>query len=131
METRLTRTEKAANPAQETSPMRPEVTPRTWLNESVDDYTLHVDLPGVGDGELHLDLADRTLTLRAEPAEVAHPEHRMVRQEFPPVRYQTSFELPERIDTAAIRANLDKGVLKLTLPKREEVKPRRIAVTAT
>ncbi|OQC23015.1 MAG: Spore protein SP21 [Verrucomicrobia bacterium ADurb.Bin070] len=46
------------------------------------------------------------------------------------MRYRAAFDLPEHVDTAGIKAANKNGLLILTLPKREEVKPRRIAIAA-
>jgi len=50
--------------------------------------------------------------------------------ELPEARYRAAFDLPDHVDTAGIKAATKNGLLVLTLPKREEVKPRRIAVKA-
>lgn len=106
------------------------VVPAVHVNESADGYVLVAALPGTDDSRLHVTVEDRTLTIEAEADTGMREGYRLVREEFPPVRYRAVFELPERVDTKAIDAKLRNGMLRLVLPAREEVKPRRIEVKA-
>lgn len=109
---------------------RLEVTPASRVDESGEAFTLTVELPGVSEKEIELTLEDRTLSVTAENAVERFKDHTLVLTEIPEVRYRAAFELPERVDTANLKAATRNGLLILTLPKREEVKPRRIAITA-
>lgn len=109
---------------------RPLVAPVISVREDADGYILRADLPGVMQDAVELTVEDRTLILEAENT-VATPEgYTMVRQEIPPLCYHAVFEIPERVEAGGIQSTLENGVLTVTLPKREEVKPRRISVTA-
>ena len=109
---------------------RMEVVPVTRVSENADDFTLTVELPGVIEKEIDLTLERRTLTITAENTAQSFKDYTLTLAEIPEVRYRAAFELPERVDTAGIKAANRNGLLILTLPKREEVKPRRIAITA-
>jgi len=109
---------------------RLEVTPATRVEESEDAFTLTVELPGVNEKDIELTLENKTLSITAENTVQSFEDHTLVLTEIPEVRYRTAFDLPERVDTAGIKAANKNGLLILTLPKREEVKPRRIAITA-
>jgi len=109
---------------------RLEVTPASRVDESDEAFTLVVELPGVSEKEIELTLEDRTLSVTAENTVERFKDHTLVLTEIPEVRYRAAFELPERVDTANLKAATRNGLLILTLPKREEVKPRRIAITA-
>lgn len=120
--------ETAVNP-RETSPRR-DVTPVVTLSERDDAYLLDVLLPGVDESDVTLSTEDRALMIEAINHSV-HPEgFTMIREEFPEVRYRGVYELPEHIDPDGIKAELKLGVLQVRLPKREAVKPRKIAVKA-
>jgi len=109
---------------------RPLVVPSVDVREDGDGYTIQVALPGVAEDAVHLTIEDRTLLLEADN-DVAVPEgYTVVRREIPELRYRAVFELPDRVDAGAIRSQIKNGMLSVVLPKREEVKPRRIAVTA-
>ena len=109
---------------------RMEVTPLSRVEESDEAFTLTVELPGVGEKDIELTLENRTLSVTAENTVQSFKDHALVLNEIPEIRFRTAFDLPERVDTAGIKAANKNGLLILTLPKREEVKPRRIAIAA-
>lgn len=109
---------------------RVEVTPVSRVAETRDALTLTVELPGVGEGETELTLEHRTLSVKAENTIQSFTDYALMLTEIPEVCYRASFDLPERVDTAGIKAASRNGLLVLTLPKREEVKPRRIEIAA-
>ena len=109
---------------------RLEVTPASRVQESEDAFTLTVELPGVDEKAIELTLENRTLSVTAENEVGTFKDYSLVLTEIPEVRYRTAFDLPDRVNTADIKAAHQNGLLILTLPKREEVKPRRIAITA-
>jgi len=109
---------------------RMEVTPVTRVNETADAFTLTVELPGVMEPDTELTLEHRTLSITAENTVQSFKDYTLMLTEIPEVRYRVAFDLPERVDAAGIKATKRNGLLILTLPKREEVKPRRIAITA-
>ncbi len=107
---------------------RPLVAPVVDVREEADGYVLTAELPGVDEGAVNVTVEDRTLILDAAN-DLTEPEgFKVLRREIPPLTYHAVFELPDRVDSAAIRSTLRNGLLTVTLPKREEVKPRRIAV---
>ena len=109
---------------------RLEITPVTRVDEKEEAFTLTVELPGVSEKDIEITLENRTLSITAENTVEIFTDYELVLTEIPEVRYRAAFDLPERVDTAGIKASNYNGLLILTLPKREEVKPRRIAITA-
>ncbi len=109
---------------------RTEVTPVTRIDENKDAFVLTMEVPGVAEQDINLTLEQRTLSVTAENAVERYKDYTLTLTEIPEVRYRAAFELPERVDTAGIKAAQRNGLLVLTLPKREEVKPRRIAIAA-
>lgn len=109
---------------------RQEVTPVSRVDENDDAFTLTLELPGVTEKGIDLSLEERTLSVTAENTVETFKDYTLVLSEIPEMRYRAAFELPERVDTAGIKAAHTNGLLILTLPKREAVKPRRIAITA-
>lgn len=109
---------------------RLEVTPVTRVDEQEAAFTLTVELPGVSEKDVEISLENRTLSITAENTVLSFTDRERVLAEIPEVRYRAAFELPERVETAGIKAAHKNGLLILTLPKREEVKPRRISITA-
>lgn len=101
--------------------------PEVNVYETKNGYVLEAEMPGVNkDGlELLLDGHELTLTGRLAPETVSG---RPLLRERRPADYRRVFELDPTIDTARITARMNQGVLFLSLPKSEEVKPRKITV---
>src|SRR5437868_1375569 len=121
------------NTVQETRPatnraVRQEyVAPEVNIFESKDQYVLEAEMPGVNKEGLEITLQDNILTItghRADPAIGGEPLYRESRK----ADYRRVFELDPGIDGEKISARVDQGVLTLTLPKAERVKPRKIAI---
>ena len=116
-------------PAEQTKP-GPVFTPAVDIFETEKELTLLADLPGVKSDELNIDLRDDVLTLTGEvtPWEGAEEEDLLIEYEIG--RYFRQFTLSEVIDQDKIDAQLNDGVLRLTLPKVEKATPRKISVKA-
>ena len=79
---------------------------------------------------LDVKVHDNTLTIEADTRLDTPADLRVRHAEIRATRYARSFVLAPDLDTARIDANLRDGVLTLTIPRREETRPRRIDVTA-
>lgn len=104
--------------------------PAVDIIEDADGITLKADLPGVPRQGLAIDVQGETLTIEGrvdlgEPARMTD-----VHAEIRVARYKRSFALTRDLDAERIDAQLRNGVLTLRIPKREQAKPRRIAVQA-
>jgi len=126
----MTKTEK--RPAQENAlpqqaaPQR-FISPRVNITETKDGYLLEAEMPGVNKDGLELSLEGNELTLVGRRAPV--PSHlALVYRESQPADFRRAFVLDPTVDTGKIDAKIDNGVLRLHLPKAEQVKPRRITV---
>jgi HSP20 family protein len=101
--------------------------PAVNVVETKDGYVLEAEMPGVGKDGLEVLLEENELTIvghRKAVVEGAQPLYR----ESVDRDYRRAFELDPTIDTAKISARIERGVLTLTLPKAEKVKPRKITV---
>ena len=104
------------------------VAPTASVTEDNDGYTLQVEMPGVNKEGLEISFENNELTLtgrRSLPAIDGTLIHRESRQE----NFRRAFELDPSIDANKINAKIDQGILTLHLPKAEQVKPRKIAVS--
>jgi HSP20 family protein len=117
-----------------TQPQGEETSRRTTLSPAVDIFednsgiTLLVDLPGVSKDKLDVKVRDGNLYLEAE-AVVPTPGSLSVQHvEIRDPHFSRAFALGPGLDTSKIAANLQDGVLTLTIPRREEARPRRIEV---
>jgi len=103
------------------------IAPAATLLENTDGYTLEVEMPGVTKENLEMWVENNELTIlgrRSTPAVEGMLLHRESRSE----NFRRSFELDPSIDAGKISATIEQGVVTLTLPKAEQVKPRKIAV---
>ena len=121
--------QELATPA---GPTKPSVifTPLVDIFETDHDITLLADMPGVKANELKIDLRDNVLTLIGDVAPPEGPDEVAVLREYQTGRYYRQFTISEVIDQPKIEAVLTEGVLRLSLPKVEKVKPRQITVKA-
>ncbi len=97
--------------------------------EDDNGYSVTASMPGIDPEELDVSFSENTLTIQGETQaqEVDESAKWHVRErQFG--RYMRSITLPAAVNTDSIDAAYEDGVLTLTLPKAEEVKPRRIAV---
>jgi HSP20 family protein len=103
------------------------LTPLANILETTDGYVLEAEMPGVNKEGLDLTVENGQLTIvgrRHRPTE----ERPSLYRESRGLDYRRVFELDPSIDSSKISARMDQGVLRLTLPKAESVKPRKIAV---
>ena len=93
--------------------------PSFQVNSTEDGWHIDVPLPGVDPQNVTLEAAGTTLTIRAEePSEQG--EHAL--------RYEQSFTVPPFLDLDKLTASHKHGMLRLTVPLKESVKPRRIPI---
>lgn len=107
---------------------RADTFPRISSHSTAEAYELSVDLPGLSDKDITLNVQDNVLTLTAA-RNVATPEGYAVRhRERAGSQFTRKLRIPPQVDSEKIEARMSNGVLTLTLPKRSEVKPRQIDV---
>ncbi len=100
------------------------------LTQREDALVLRAELPGVRDRDLELNLQDDVLTVTAgRTVEVPEGFDKVHAQERRPFKFTRSFALPCRVDPEQVRAELQHGVLTVTLKKAEAAQPRQITVT--
>jgi len=104
--------------------------PAMDLVEVDDEYVLRADLPGLTEEDVNIELQDNVLTVSGE-RKFAHEDRKegYYRIERSSGSFTRSLTLPEGIDADAIKASFDNGVLEISIPKPEERKPRRVAIT--
>jgi len=103
------------------------VTPDVNIFEAPDSYYLEAEMPGVGKDGLEITVEDREITLVGRRQADTATGQALVRERAA-ADYRRAFELDPAIDTARITAKIDQGMVTVTLPKVEKVKPRKILV---
>ncbi len=103
--------------------------PSVDIYENEEAFTLEADLPGVKPEDFKLSIENRTLTLQGERRFEKKSEsdnyHRVERSYG---SFTRTFTLPSTINVEEVQAEFKDGILRVTLPKREEVKPRQIQI---
>jgi HSP20 family protein len=104
--------------------------PAMDLVETDEHFVLRADLPGVDENDVKVELEDNVLTIAGERR---HEEEAKgggyYRLERATGVFSRSLTLPEGINPEAVQASFDKGVLEVRIPKPEERKPRRVAIS--
>ncbi len=115
--------------------------PATWskdLNvppvnvyESKDAFHLELQAPGLNKEDFKINVEKELLTISYEhKAETENKDLKTYRKEFSTRSFKRTFSVDDKINAEEITAKYDAGVLKLALPKKEEVKvqPKQIAI---
>ena len=104
------------------------ITPPAGVTEISDGYLLEIEMPGVKKDGLEISVENNELTIigrRSLPA----AEGTLIHRESRPENFRRVFEIDPSIDADKISAKIDQGLVTLTLPKAEHVKPRKITVS--
>jgi HSP20 family protein len=104
--------------------------PPVDLVEAEDHFVLKADLPGLVEDDVNVEVQDGTLTISGERhAEHESQERGWYRIERAFGSFNRSLTLPDGVDTDAISARFENGVLEVRIPKPEERKPRRVEIS--
>lgn len=108
---------------------RPVRIPRADIYQNGDNVELKLDMPGVSKENVQIELKSSILTLTGKVSDLPS-EWSLIHCETPLRDYQRAFELGPDVDLENIKATMNAGVLRVTLPKVAAAKPRKIEVTA-
>lgn len=109
---------------------QPHVVPPVDVFENEHSITLLADLPGVPREQLQVRVDGDHLVLEATASTSGPQDLQLVYGEAQCPSYRRQFTLSRELDASRIEAQLRDGVLRLTIPKAEEARPRRIEVQA-
>jgi HSP20 family molecular chaperone IbpA len=110
-------------PAQSTT-----CTPPIDIHEGPEGLILEADLPGVSENNLSIQLEDNVLTLHARVPSPFPEGARVLHEEYRVSDFYRSFILSDEVERNKISAELRNGVLRLSLPKAERARTRRIEI---
>ena len=114
-----------------------ELSTRAWappvdIYETEDAIVLKAELPGVDAKDVEVRVEDNTLYLKGErkfEKEVKEQNYHRVERSYG--SFARSFSLPNSISADKVKAEFKDGLLTLTMPKREEAKPKTIKIDVT
>ena len=106
--------------------------PSVDIFENKDNIVLEAELPGMKPEDVHISIENNVLTIHGERRfEKKDEQDNFHRVERSYGSFTRSFTLPPTVSSENVDAVFDNGVLRLTMAKREEAKPRRIEIKAT
>ena len=108
-----------------------ELLPNLDLTESVKQIEITAEMPGLEERDVQVNLADNVRTIRGEKKaekEEKDKTYRLVERSYG--SFVRSHELPEGVNADAIKASIEKGVLKVTVPKPTPAQVKKIDVKA-
>jgi len=111
-----------------------ELAASTWapavdIFETENDLVMTAEVPGIDEKDIEIKIEDNTLILKgARKFEKETKEENYHRIERSYGSFYRAFTLPNSIDPEKIQAEHENGVLKITMPKRTELKPRKVKI---
>jgi len=105
--------------------------PAVDVSEDSDNFLVHAELPGLKPEDIDIELENNVLTLKGQ----RNFERKDEKQNYHFVErsygsFYRSFSLPRNVDPNGIQANFEDGVLKISIPKTEQAKPRKVEIGA-
>src|SRR5580658_5685081 len=103
--------------------------PPVDVYEDEHNVTLKIEVPGIDEKDIDVRIENNTLTVHGErkfEKEEKEENYRRVERQYG--SFTRTFTLPNTVDQESVRADYDKGVLKVTLAKKAEAKPKQIKV---
>jgi HSP20 family protein len=103
--------------------------PAVDVYEDEHNVTLKIEVPGIDEKDIDVQLENSTLTVHGErkiEKEEKEENYRRVERQYG--SFTRTFTLPTTVDSEKVSATYDKGVLKVALPKKAEAKPKQIKV---
>jgi HSP20 family protein len=112
-----------------------EVSNRAWvppvdIQETTDGYRLQAELPGLTKDDINITLENNVLRLSGERKfERDAKKENFQRIERTYGAFTRAFALPQQVNSEGVQAAFENGVLTITVPKAEQAKPRKIAIS--
>jgi HSP20 family protein len=114
---------------QDQSLAKSSFSPPVDVYEDEHNITLKLEVPGVDEKDINVNVENNTLTVHGErkfEKEEKEENFRGVERQYG--SFTRSFTLPTTVDAEKVSANYDKGILKISLAKKAEAKPKQIKV---
>jgi HSP20 family protein len=106
----------------------------TWpavnVVETKEAFVYRAEVPGLGEGDVVVQVEDDALLLRGERKSDAPQGYEVHLRERAPTAFARKLPLPGRVDAGGVTATMKDGVLTVTLPKAKDTLPRQVAVKA-
>lgn len=95
------------------------------------EFILTLELPGIKKEDVNIEVKETTLEISAESKTEEEKDRNYIRKERGLNRYYRCMDLPEAVKTDKIEAKMEKGILEITVPKKEpkEIEKKKVKVT--
>ena len=102
-------------------------TPLSNIKEKESEFEISAEIPGLNKDDIEITISEGKLEIKGETEKEEKEEEKgeVVRREYSSSSYYRAFSLPENIDEDAIDAQLEKGILKVKVPKKELPEPEK------
>ncbi|MFT4579460.1 MAG: HSP20 family protein [Nitrospinales bacterium] len=105
------------------------ISPKVNVTEDKNFFHLEAETPGMKDKDISIEVHDGVLTIKGHNETDSETEKKNYHiREFSSQSFERSFKLNDRVDTDKVSAKINNGVLKVDLPKHEQIKPKKIEV---
>ncbi|HPT16856.1 MAG TPA: Hsp20/alpha crystallin family protein [Kiritimatiellia bacterium] len=122
----MSETIQKSNPIPENEPV---YVPRVDVRENAEGFVVVADLPGADEKSVEATVQKNVLTIEGWTQLEKPQGGEELGREFGAGRFRRDFALPDAVDPERIQARAKNGVLTVTIPKKDEVKARKIQVT--
>lgn len=104
--------------------------PAVDVQEDENSFLLEAEMPGMSEKDVDIHVENNMLTLSSKKEEENREEKKgYVLRERRSASFSRSFMLPKNVDSEKIEASMKNGILKLSIPKSEEAKPKKIEIS--
>ncbi len=106
--------------------------PAVDIYETESEIVMTAEIPGIDEKDIEIKIEDNTLTLRGErkfSKETKEENYHRLERSYG--AFYRAFTLPNSVDTDNIHAEHENGILRVTMPKKQELKPRTVKILKT
>ena len=108
---------------------QPTVLPKVNVVETEEAFHLEAETPGMTQKDVSIEFHNGVLTLKGHREKDSQSDKNDYRiREFSKQSFARSFRLSDQIDSEKVAARMNQGILKVTLPKKEQAKPKKIEI---
>lgn len=105
------------------------IIPTVDISETDDSFILKADMPGVKKDDLDIVIDNEELEIKGKFSQAyLGNDDELIYQEYKAYDYYRKFNIGNNIDNDKVIAEINQGILNLTLPKREKLKPKKIDI---
>ena len=103
--------------------------PRVNVFEKEEAFYLDAETPGITQDDVSVEFQEGILTIKGKQELNSYSDsNNYSLREFGNQNFSRSFKISDQIDSEKVAARMDKGILKVTLPKKEQAKPKKIEI---